>query len=53
MMTPTPDQIAKAEALFERAEPTGLTATQHPFHRWSDKTQQHFIELAILNKGEE
>ena len=46
-MNPTPQQIAAAEALFDRSEPKGLTSAEHPFHRWCDSSQREAIKIVV------
>lgn len=51
MTSPTPVQIASAEAIFDAVEPRGVTSANHPFDHWTNQTQTHFIELAKLREG--
>lgn len=41
-----PQVIVVAEAIFDAVQPSGINSTIHPFERWVDQTQVHFVELA-------
>lgn len=39
----TPEQVARAEALFDRTESRSFKSSMLPFHLWSDASQRYFL----------